>query len=428
MALCIFLSSGALCLFESPEMWPALIVFELVSIVAANDVAFVAPSVQQTSDVNAFGPRISPVVPEVTNGFPKQAKSGTASSAALLLGASALLLALTRRQTRNVSRNVWNLFPMNKEKEWDGLGKKATGPRWRSHQNLRRQAKLMMGRKIRYMKQQKILRDHDVWWGTYEKFKVWCPNPKSRQMYMGPESHPDNPDFPRPNSGLPALGGWSAAPMAASTGRLGGSRLAGAFSSFGSAKRAVFNSPRVRSALVRHAHKKAAASTKNQGYSSRPKWWGVKALNGKAVKTRQLLVKQKGMNWYPGNNVAVTKSGALMSLKDGIVQWRGTYRHKEVSVVPWEYVRAKCRWHNDGNLAPQEYLPWMGRRNEVLSGMYDEWAETAEGKAWLEKKAEKKAKQKEIQAKIRAKKQWRFKEQKTKDKVTAGDSDSETEK
>ena len=33
--------------------------------------------------------------------------------------------------------------------------------------------------------------------------------------------------------------------------------------------------------------------------------------------------------------------------------------------------------------------------------MYDEWAETAEGKAWLEKKAEKKAKQKEIQAKIR---------------------------
>ena len=29
--------------------------------------------------------------------------------------------------------------------------------------------------------------------------------------------------------------------------------------------------------------------------------------------------------------------------------------------------------------------------------MYDEWAETAEGKAWLEKKA----KQKEIQAKIR---------------------------
>ena len=54
-------------------MWPALIVFELVSIVAANDFAFVAPSVQQTSDVNAFGPRISPVGPEGTNGFPKQA-------------------------------------------------------------------------------------------------------------------------------------------------------------------------------------------------------------------------------------------------------------------------------------------------------------------------------------------------------------------
>lgn len=424
MALCIFLSRGALCLFESPEMWPVLIVLELVSIVAANDFAFVAPS-WQNLELSAGQTRITPVVPEVNNGFPKQAKSGTASSAAFLLGVSALLIALNRRQTRNVSRNVWIFFPMNKEKQWPGLGEDATGSSWRSHMNLRRHAKLMMDRKIRYMKQQKVLRDHDVWWATYDKFKVWNPNPKARQMYMGPESHPDNPDFPRPNSGLPALGGWSPAPMAASTGRLGGSRLAGAFSS---AKRAVFSSPRVRSALVRHAHKKAAASTKNQGYSSRPKWWGVKALNGKAVKTRQLLVKQKGMNWYPGNNVTVTKSGALMSLKDGIVQWRGTYRHKEVSVVPWEYVRAKCRWHNDGNLAPQEYLPWMGRRNEVLSGMYDEWAETTEGKAWLEKKAEKKAKQKEIQAKIRAKKQWRFKEQKTKDKVTAGDSDSETEK
>ena len=36
----------------------------------------------------------------------------------------------------------------------------------------------------RYMKQQKVLRDHDVWWATYDKFKVWNPNPKARQMYM----------------------------------------------------------------------------------------------------------------------------------------------------------------------------------------------------------------------------------------------------
>ena len=39
----------------------------------------------------------------------------------------------------------------------------------------------------------------------------------------------------------------------------------------------------------------------------------------------------------------------------------GVQARPEVSVVPWEYVRAKCRWRNSGNLAPQEYEPWMGR-------------------------------------------------------------------
>jgi len=47
------------------------------------------------------------------------------------------------------------------------------------------------------------------------------------------------PGYPTPEAmffQLSALSGWSPAPMAASTGRLGGSRLAGAFSS---AKRAA---------------------------------------------------------------------------------------------------------------------------------------------------------------------------------------------
>ena len=64
-----------LCLLRlrrSPEMWPVLIVLELVSIVAANDFAFVAPS-WQNLELSAGQTRITPVVPEVNNGFPKQA-------------------------------------------------------------------------------------------------------------------------------------------------------------------------------------------------------------------------------------------------------------------------------------------------------------------------------------------------------------------
>jgi len=419
--LCIFLFRR--CFFNSAfsnlEMWLAVLVFELLHLVTA-DVAFVAP-VQNPVLHTGSNLRSAPVVPEVTP-FQKQASGSTA---AFLLGASALLLALGRRSAR-VSRNVWTFYPLKKEESWPGLGENSTGGSWRSHQNLRRQSKLTWGRKIRYMKQQKILREHDVWWGSYEKFKVWNPNPIARDMYKGPESHPDNPDFPRPSSGLPALGGWAPGALAASTSLRKGSTLAGA--SGASAKRSVFSSPRVRSALVRQAHKKAAGSTKNQGYSSRPKWWGVKALNGKAVKTRQMLVKQRAMTWYPGKNVARTKSGSLIALKDGIVQWRGEYRHKEVTIVPWEYVRAKCRWHNNGNLAPKVYEPWMGYRNSQTMRMRHFWEKTEEGQEWLKKKAEKKAKQKEIQKAIRTKKQWRWREQKTKDKVTTGDSDSETEK
>ena len=95
------------------------------------------------------------------------------------------------------------------------------------------------------------------------------------------------------------------------------------------------------------------------------------------------------------------RNDSLIALKDGIVQWRGEYRHKEVSVVPWEYVRAKCRWRNSGNLAPQEYEPWMGDRNYETRKMQRAWLETDEGKEWTKKKEEKRAKQVEIQKKIR---------------------------
>ncbi|CAE8600958.1 unnamed protein product, partial [Polarella glacialis] len=89
----------------------------------------------------------------------------------------------------------------------------------------------------------------------------------------------------------------------------------------------------------------AASSTKNHGSGPpNPKFWGVakSGLQGSAVKNGQLLVKQKGMNWYNGANVTRCSDYSLRSTKDGIVQWRGSYKHKEVYVVPWEYVRLNC--------------------------------------------------------------------------------------
>ncbi|CAK9067810.1 unnamed protein product [Durusdinium trenchii] len=367
------------------------------------------------------------VVPDQSSGAQGALREASGSTAAVLLGASAVLLALGRRArpsgASGTARNVWSFFDM--EKKEDGYGKDAATVGWRSYQMLRKQSKLTMGRKIRYMRQQKILRDNNVNWGRYGSWTEEVKNKRFRNMYQGPESHPDNPDFPRPFSGLPALGGGApSVGLACSAPRRAGTTLAG---SFGSLKRAVFTPPRARSALVLHAHKKAAASTKNQGSARNPHFWGVKALNGKSVKCRQLLVKQKGMNWYPGENVMRCKNDSLIALKDGIVQWKGDYKHREISVVPWEYVNEKCQWLNSGTLGPKEYEPWMGSRLEVTLKMKRRWLDTPEGAEWNAKKQEKAALQKEIQKKIRAKKALRWKKDLTpkREKVVAGDSDSE---
>eukprot|EP00439_Symbiodinium_sp_Y106_P022411 s1909_g2.t1 len=404
-----------------------LLGFLLLAHRALADVAFLAPSAPTSRAPSGLIPS---VIRDAELPLPSKQAASTGMSTALLLGASAVALALARRRA-NLSRRVWTYQPIE-EKICPGLGKQAaSGPLWRQYMNLRRQSKSPFGRKVKYLKQQRILRDHNVWWGWYGKWNTWRPNPGIKSNYTGPESHPDNPDFPAPNSGLQAFGSVSVAPLSTRS-----SFVAGRVPTMGSAKRAVLSASRARSGLVMKAHKKAAASTKNQGNSRNPHHWGVKALSGKAVKCRQRLVKQRAMNWYPGNNVKMCKDMSLIALKDGIVQWRGDYRHKEVSVVPWEYVTNKCRWSTSSTLAPQKYEPWMGTNFDRYSEkwpirkMFEEWKETEEGKAWITKKEEKKAKQKEIQKKIRAKKalRWKGKGTPRQDKVTAGDSDSEAEK
>jgi len=179
-----------------------------------------------------------------------------------------------------------------------------------------------------------------------------------------------------------------------------------------------------RRGIVLKAHKKAASSTKNQGHVKNAHHYGItkQGRQGNAVITGTLLVKQVGFKWYPGANVAVGRDFTLVAKKDGIVQWRGTAKHKEVYVVPWEYVNAKCEWITQNTLVPKEYAPWMGKPHVShktafeqkqrpiirahMTKMREEWLETEEGKEWAAKKKEKKLKQREIQAKIRARRAY----------------------
>ena len=66
------------------------------------------------------------------------------------------------------------------------------------------------------------------------------------------------------------------------------------------------------------AHKKAAASTKN-GRESESKRLGVKIYGGQVAIAGNILVRQRGTQHHPGNNVGIGKDHTLYALTDGVV-------------------------------------------------------------------------------------------------------------
>ena len=82
------------------------------------------------------------------------------------------------------------------------------------------------------------------------------------------------------------------------------------------------------------AHKKAAASTKN-GRESESKRLGVKIYGGQACIAGNILVRQRGTQHHPGNNVGIGKDHTHYALTDGVVEVRRRRGNKSfVSVVP----------------------------------------------------------------------------------------------
>jgi len=60
------------------------------------------------------------------------------------------------------------------------------------------------------------------------------------------------------------------------------------------------------------------------GRDGQPKYQGVKAFGGQAVRAGGIIVKQKGMCFKPGRNVGVGKDCTLFALVDGKVDFAPT--------------------------------------------------------------------------------------------------------
>ena len=68
------------------------------------------------------------------------------------------------------------------------------------------------------------------------------------------------------------------------------------------------------------AHKKGTGSSHN-GRDSEAKRLGVKRSDGQEVLAGNILVRQRGTKFHPGNNVGIGKDDTLFALVDGVVRF-----------------------------------------------------------------------------------------------------------
>lgn len=76
------------------------------------------------------------------------------------------------------------------------------------------------------------------------------------------------------------------------------------------------------------AHKKGQGSTRN-GRDSNAKRRGVKRFDGQFVKAGNILVRQCGTHFHPGENVGLGRDYTLFALTDGFVKFERKGRDKK---------------------------------------------------------------------------------------------------
>jgi large subunit ribosomal protein L27 len=76
------------------------------------------------------------------------------------------------------------------------------------------------------------------------------------------------------------------------------------------------------------AHKKGASSSRN-GRDSNAQRLGVKRFGGQVVNAGEIIVRQRGTHFHPGENVGRGKDDTLFALEGGAVEF-GTKRGRRV--------------------------------------------------------------------------------------------------
>jgi large subunit ribosomal protein L27 len=81
------------------------------------------------------------------------------------------------------------------------------------------------------------------------------------------------------------------------------------------------------------ASKKGVSSTRN-GRDSNAQYLGIKRYAGQIVKSGEILVRQRGTVFHPGQNVGIGKDDTLFALSAGEVAFGRARGRKVVNIVP----------------------------------------------------------------------------------------------
>ena len=81
------------------------------------------------------------------------------------------------------------------------------------------------------------------------------------------------------------------------------------------------------------ATKKAGGSSRN-GRDSAGRRLGVKKFGGENVLPGNIIVRQRGTKFHPGDNVGIGKDHTIFAIKNGKVAFKKTRIRTFISVIP----------------------------------------------------------------------------------------------
>jgi large subunit ribosomal protein L27 len=83
------------------------------------------------------------------------------------------------------------------------------------------------------------------------------------------------------------------------------------------------------------AHKKGLGSSRN-GRDSNAKRLGVKVFAGQVVNGGEIIVRQRGTRFKPGDGVGLGKDDTIFAKRPGVVQFASGRRGRVISIEPPE--------------------------------------------------------------------------------------------